>query len=404
MASPSKPNPYNLVNPTKPNPYKQGDLPGTDFYAPDFMIKVEGKDLKPETLKEILEVKVVMDMENMTSFDFTIANPWHYKDKEVDFKYSDSKLFDLGNLVHAEMGYADRRLVMMTGIITKLSPKFPESGPPTIAVSGQDNLVKLRDRKPTKKDVKYHKKKKDWEIAQVIAQRNNLDIKVPDKDGPEYPVVVQRNQDDATFLMERAKRIDYDCYITTDPDTKKDTLYFIKPTDGRATSQRVTYKFEWGKNLMSFTPELTAARQVSSVTVKGWDTKNKQTIEATATKDDLAGKKSAGTSGPEVVDKKLNKKEHIVVNWPVQSKEEAKALATSLLRERAYEFLKASGQVIGLPDMRPGDNVEVKGVGKRFGGQYYITRVEHTIGNNGYTTGFTVRRSWDGGTKEGDPK
>jgi hypothetical protein len=30
------------------------------------------------------------------------------------------------------------------------------------------------------------------------------------------------------------------------------------------------------------------------------------------------------------------------------------------------------------------------------------SRVEHTIGNNGYTTGFTVRRSWDGGTKSGD--
>ena len=31
----------------------------------------------------------------------------------------------------------------------------------------------------------------------------------------------------------------------------------------------------------------------------------------------------------------------------------------------------------------------------------YVTKVEHTIGNNGYSTSFGVRRSWDGGTKDG---
>lgn len=381
----------------------QSGLPETDYYAPAFKIVVEGKDLDPESLKEILDVKVVMDMENMTSFDFTIANPWHYKDPEVEFKYSDSKLFDLGNRVHVEMGYVDRMLPMVAGVVTRLSPKFPESGPPTITVSGQDNLVKLRDKKPRKGDVKYYTNKADWEIAQVVAARNKIPIEVT-KEGPKHPIVVQRNQDDATFLMERAKRIDFDCYIDVNPKTKKDTLYFVKPTDGRAASQRLTYVFEWGKNLVSFTPELTASRQVSAVTVTGWDAKKKAKISYTATKSDLAGKKSGGTSGPEVAETKLDKKEEVVVDWPVQTEEEAKALAISLLRERAYEFLTASGQGIGLPDMRPGDNVEIKGVGLRFSGQYYVKRVEHSLGNNGYQTAFTVRRSWDGGTKGGAGK
>jgi phage protein D len=360
-------------------------LPQTDYYAPAFRIVVEGKDVAPETLKEILEVKVVMDMENMTSFHFTMANPWHYKDPEVEFKYSDSKLFDLGNRVHVEMGYVDRLLPMVAGIVTKLSPKFPDSGPPTILVSGQDNLVKLRDRKPGKGDIKYYVDKTDAQIAQAVAARNKLPIEVGKAKGMSNPIVVQRNQDDATFLMERAKRIDYDCYIDVDPKSKKDTLYFLPPSDGRSASQRVTYVFEWGKSLVSFTPELTAARQVSQVTVKGWDAKKKAKISATATKADLAGKKSPGTSGPEVAEEKLGKKQEIVVDWPVQTEEEAKALAISLLRERAYEFLQGTGQAVGLPDMRPGD---------------YVTRVEHSIGNNGYSTGFTVRRSWDGGTKK----
>jgi uncharacterized protein len=379
-------------------------VPQTDYYAPAFKVTVEGKDLDPESLKEILDIRVVMDMENMTSFDFTIANPWHYKDPEVEFKYSDAKLFDLGNRVHVELGYVDRMLPMVAGIITRLSPKFPDSGPPTITVSGQDNMVKLRDKKPGKGDIKYYTNKADWEIAQVVAARNKLPVELGTKKGPKHPIVVQRNQDDASFLMERAKRIDYDCYIDVDPKTKKDTLFFLSPTDGHISSKRLTYVFEWGKSLVSFAPELTAARQVSAVTVKGWDPKKKARISYTATKNDLAGKKSAGTSGPEVAEKKLDKKEEVVVDWPVQTEEEAKALAISLLRERAYEFLTASGQAVGLPDMRPGDNVEIKGVGLRFSGQYYVTRVEHSLGNNGYSTAFTVRRSWDGGTKGGTGK
>jgi phage protein D len=383
-----------------PNAPLRDGLPQSDYYAPEFKIQVEGKDVAPEVLREILDVKVVMDMQNMTSFDFTIANPWHYKDPEgAIFKYSDSTLFDLGNLVHIEMGYADRLLPMMAGIITKLTPKFPESGPPTILVTGQDRLIKLRDRKPKKGEVKYYTQKHDYEIAEVIAKRNNLKVEVT-REGPQHPIVVQRNQDDAAFLMERAKRIDFDCYIDVNPKTKKDTLYFVKPTDGRGTSQRLTYVFQWGKSLRSFTPELTAARQVSRVTVKGWNPKKKEKISYTATKSDLDGKKSAGTSGPAVAEAKLDKKEEVVVDWPVQTLEEAKALAISLLRERAYEFLQASGEAIGLPDMRPGDNVEIKDIGLRFSGQYYVTRVEHAIGNNGYTTSFTVRRSWDGGTKK----
>src|SRR5688572_739020 len=114
-------------------------LPDVSYYAPTFRIAIEGTNLADPTLREILDLKVTMDMEQLTRFDFTIANPWHYRDdtagnrQEATFKYSDTTLFDVGSRIHIEMGYADRLLPMMTGIITRLTPKFPESGPPTIA-------------------------------------------------------------------------------------------------------------------------------------------------------------------------------------------------------------------------------------------------------------------------------
>jgi phage protein D len=336
-----------------------------------------------------------MDLENLTSFDLTINN---WDDKHFGFKYSDAEIFEVGNRVHVLMGYADELRFMASGIISTVTPKFPESGPSTLGVTGVDAMLKLRDRKPVGSDVKKFVNKMDWQIAQVIAARNHLDVKVTE-DGPPQPLVIQKNQDDARFLMERAKRIDFDCYIRVDPDAGRETLYFVRPTDQRDTSPTRIYVFEWGKTLINFNPQLKLGQQVSQVTVRGWDPRTKSPIVYTATPNDLPKSSGGGDSGPELAAKKLNNKQDVVVDLPVASMQEARDLAMSLLRERAYQYLTGSGQVIGLPDLRPGDNVELQGLGKRFSGEYYVTKVEHSLGSNGYLTSFDVRSCSDGGMK-----
>ena len=102
-------------------------------------------------------------------------------------------------------------------------------------------------------------------------------------------------------------------------------------------------------------------------------------------------------SGPQAAQERLNGKSDIVVDQPVTSAQEARDLAISLLRERAYEYITGSGQVIGLPDLRPGDNVELPGLGKRFSGRYHVLKVEHSLGSSGYQTTFDVRNLFDGG-------
>jgi phage protein D len=375
---------------------RQSGIPATDYYAPNFRVEVEGRELDPESKGDVLDVKVTMDLDNLTSFDLTINN---WDDKRFAFKYSDTTIFDVGNRVHVRMGYADDLRFMASGLISALTPKFPESGPPTLGVTGVDAMLKLRDRKPVGSDVKKFVDRTDWQIAQEIAARNHLDVKVTEK-GPRQPLVVQKNQDDAQFLMERAKRIDFDCFIRIDPDTGRDTLYFMSPTDARDGSKVRVYVFEWGKSLINFNPVLKLGKQVSKVTVRGWDPRTKKPISYTAGPDDLPKSSGGGgESGPEIAGKRLGDKQDVIVDQPVSTIEEARELAMSRMRERAYDYLTGSGQVIGLPDLRPGDNVELLGLGKRFSGSYYVTKVEHSLGGSGYLTQFDVRRTFDGGTQ-----
>jgi phage protein D len=83
----------------------------------------------------------------------------------------------------------------------------------------------------------------------------------------------------------------------------------------------------------------------------------------------------------------------------VASQEEADALAKSQLAERAYNFLTAQAKVIGLPDLRPGHNVEISGVGTTFNGTYFVTKVTHVLNASGLLTEFDVRKTYQGEKK-----
>lgn len=375
----------------------QSGLPdNTDYYAPDFKVEVEGKELPQESIGDILEVKVTMDMENLTSFDFTVNN-W---DSDLfEFKYSDCNTFDVGNRVHVQMGYAGKLVSMAYGVISSLTPRFSESGPPTIGVSGLDSMINLRGNKPKQGEEKIYKQKTFCEIAEQVSKRHPLQFKGTN-DGLKPIEVVVQTQDDAQFLMWMAKQIDFDSYVKVDPKTKKDKLFFVKPTDGRDGGKTRVYVFEWGMNLINFSPQLSVAKQVSKVTVRGWDPTTKSSFSYTAGKDDLPNINKGGTSGPAKAEKTLGDKQDMVVDMLVTSPQEAKDLATSLLRERAYDFITGTGQVIGIPDLRPGDTVELLKLGQRFSGVYYVEKVEHTLGSSGYRTQFSVRKPFDGGTKK----
>ena len=75
-----------------------------------------------------------------------------------------------------------------------------------------------------------------------------------------------------------------------------------------------------------------------------------------------------------------------MIDAPVASVEEARELAAALLRERAYQFITGTGRIAGLPQLRVRDVLEIHGIGRRFSGNYYVTRVEHTLSASGFFT------------------
>src|SRR6185503_9374885 len=278
-------------------------IPGDDAYAPQIEIKVDGQNVP---LDDVIELRVTLQKDELGGFSMQLANDWDLETQT--FRHSDPLDLDVFKPIEIRMGYAapDRLVTMFVGEILTLAPSFPSSGMPTLTVTGTDLLGRLRRSKPGANDTKSFPDRRDWQIAQQIARRNKLGWSTAStNEGPSNPIVMQRDMDDLAFLMWLAKRNDFEAAVVIEGG--KAALYFGKPRDKRGSQDVDVIELTWGESLVSFTPRLSVGRQVSKVTVRGWDPRKKEKIEATASVDELKAKGN-GQSGAAILESKSGPK------------------------------------------------------------------------------------------------
>lgn len=375
-------------------------VPADEAYAPQIQVLLDGKDVTSTVLDDVIELKVTLQRNELGGFSMQLANHFEFalgaNPRVPDGKYRHSDSDDIDVLMPAviSMGYVGRIDPLFVGEVTMMQPAFPSSGMPTFTVTGTDRLQRLRRAKPSKDTKRSFENMADWEIAKAVAARHGLPYSSKSvKTGEKRKFVSQKNMDDVTFLLHLAKPHDYEASVVI--EDKKQKLYFGKPTDKRDGEKVTQLALRYGQSLISFTPKLAISRQVSSVTVRGWDARTKKKFYYKATAKDLPKTGGDGKTGPERVEKQLNVKEEVIVDRPIQSQQEAQDLAVEILTEIAYQYGTGSGEAMGDPRIIPGVNLELSGLGKSFDGRYYVTKTEHSYGAQGYTTSFEVQKLTD---------
>ena len=260
-------------------------------------------------------------------------------------------------------------MTLIEGEITALEPDFAEGMVASLVVRGYDKSHRLyRDTKSI-----AHLNKKDSDLAEEIARTHKLKSQV-DATTTVYDHIFQDNLSDLSFLMRRAWRIGYECFVS------EDTLYFRKPP-----TEEASLSLTWGDDLISFRPSLNLAEQVDEVIVKGWDMEKQMTIVGRGPKGKLypqIGEEKDGTTWAQ----SFEAGKHIIVNESVLNQAEADILAAARLDEISGTFGSAEGEVFRRPDIQAGRMVEFKNLGKRFSGTYLITRATHTYTPEGFRT------------------
>ncbi len=150
---------------------------------------------------------------------------------------------------------------------------------------------------------------------------------------------------------------------------------------------------------MSFSPRLSTAGLVNEVVVRGWDQIRKQRILVNVKRDPT--QLPISPAGLKQISKGAGGRSQRVIDVPVSSFPEAKAIADSILRNQQVTAVAGSGTCLGNPAIRVGAKLELSGVG-RFAGSYFVTKVTHTIGESGYLTSFEVNTAASSGPDSPD--
>lgn len=333
-------------------------------------VKVNQQELDDAILGHITEVTV--DQHAYLPGMFTLRL------YDADLSLLDSGPFDLAAVVEIFSRPAvGEPISLIQGEITALEPHFGEGMVAELLVRGYDASHRLYREAKSKTYLNI----KDSDLAVQFARTCQLQAEV-ETTPTVYEHLYQHNQSDLQFLMQRAWRIGYECFI----DAGK--LIFRRPVT-RSTNLTLA----WGEDLISFTPRMTLAEQVEEVIVKGWDVQKKTAITGHAAQGRLYPQIEEAKDGKQWSQALGKGSKLVLVDQPVVSQAEADILAAARLDEISGVFVQADGTAFRRPDIRAGQTVKLTGLGKRFSGAYLVTSANHLYTNAGFSTNFTVTGS-----------
>ncbi len=343
-----------------------------NFHVPSFRVSVEGEDVVKKYNVDLISITFEDAVDVSHRFSIT------FNDQRLptsQYKIVDSGLFDPGKMVELKMGYLDKLSTMILGEITTLRPTFPSSGTPQAEASGYDLFYQLTRNRNNKTWLS----KRDSEVVEEIIKGDKVKQKLTphiERTDVTLDTIVQNGETDYAFIKKLAERNFFEFSI------KEKNVYFGPPQ--KNTNSVIT--LEYGKSLLSFTPELNTSNQVSEVTVKGWDPNTKKEITGKAKQ-----QSGGGQSGGETMAKLYGTVEQTVTDQPVYNQQQADILAQSLFNKLSVGLVQGTAECIGIPEIRAGTCVTLQGLGKKFSQKYFVERTTHTIDGSGYKTSLSVR-------------
>jgi phage protein D len=357
-----------------------------NFYAPIYRIFVSGKDLLAERV-EVFSVNVNNTLDGADDFSFTVNNYFDvHKDRFPLLEKGG--VLEVGKEVEIKVGYKDKKglKTVFMGTISSVDVSFPANGISQLTVKGYDYSHQMMKAKhsqtwgSSEKPIRYS----DIVKEVVSKQRFKLGTKNVENTREQHPQVKQDQRSDFDFIKnDLASRIGFEVFVF-----EKD-FYFRPPASNK---DEVITTLEWGKSLISFSPEINIANQVSEVEVRGWDPKQQKAIVGKAKKGDEYGREGGRKSGGDLVASAQGEVVYHV--WrPVYNEKEAKDIAKSILDKISQGLVKGNAECIGIPDILPGKNINLGGFGKKFSKPYYIEKTTHSISSSGYKTTFSVKES-----------
>ena len=351
-------------------------------------VKIDGQKVSPELIKDLLQINIEESLHLPSMFTLVVHNSYIPTNERSEHEPKrHEKLFQIGKKV--KLGFAasttqdahfkteSKEDYLIEGEITGIEVSLNEKSEAPIIVRGYDISHRLHRGRFNRSFLNVT----DSDIVKKIAREVDIKLGKIDNSGEPHEYVFQENQTNMEFLRERAALIGFEIFI------EGDKINFCKPQ-----KESKPLDLTWLIDISKFNTRITSAEQVSAVEVRGWDYTQKKLITSTANSETVVTETGNGTGSSSSNKFNLSKAPKMtVVDKPVFSAKQAEKMAQALCDELGGEFVYADAACEGNPKIRPGKIVNLKKIGDRFSGKYYITEARHTFNQRIYKTEFSVR-------------
>ena len=361
-----------------------------NFMVPAFEVKVGGKNIQQGSsyisqLEIVIPVTVASEMRSieMSECNFTISGIFDMKNSSFKSDVLDN--LKTGTKVEVAGGYGSSLTVLFVGLLQHVRVSYGEGGV-NIQVSTYDSTILLRN---ARKFALYENEDKNALIKKILqaCTKDGL-ATLSDSNigtfGGEKVRLEQAGLDDCEFITTLARRERFSFAIIHGQIILKNLIDELK----------AIMKLTYGKNIFSFDLELDTTKQVGKVVARSIHDKERKGVEGSA--DSVSVKKSGGKAAIEFPSLQSKIKSNIIeYKDPLENtKDGLDKIAQAVLDEKAMNFVSGRGMCIGLPELVPGRYIELDGMGKQVNGKYFISKVIHRFGPDGFTTQFDVKGAY----------
>ncbi len=295
-----------------------------------------------------------------------------------EFPITDGDRFPPGAEIGISATYDDGELVsLFKGIVTSVRIRTQDSQS-RLEVTCRDKAIRMT----LSRHSAVREAQKDSDILSTLISDAGLTADV-EATTIEHPVLVQSRCTDWDFLLTRADANGFTVNVFEGKVAVK------APAPDTAAVLTVTY----GLDIISFDMEVDARHQYATYSVESWDPANLKKLSTQESPS--AGPKIGNLTPTALAEVGGNADILLTTSAPVDASDltviaKARATRTGLSALRGFVVFQGSGLA------KPGETLEIKGLGDRFSGTGLIGSVFHTIEDGSWQTevGLGLKSHW----------
>jgi Rhs element Vgr protein len=329
----------------------------------DYLIKVEGTQL-PSTV-QVLSLVVTKEINRIPRAKITLIDG---DTAQAKFTTSDESFFVPGKAIEIAVGFESDEQLIFKGIVVKHSIKIRANGRSQLFVECMDAAFLTTINRKSR----YFTEVTDADAIEEILGAYQLTADIEPME-VSHDELVQFETTDWNFIVSRAEANGRLCFVS-------DGELNIKAPDF-STEPVLTLQF--GATLLEFDAEMDARNQYPAVKAFSWDYSNQELLEVEAADPGFVEGGNIQASDLAAVGQidsfDLRHSGQVV-------QEELQAWADACLLRSRMAKIRGRAKFQGFPGIKPGDMIQLQGVGERFNGKAFVSAIRHEIAGGNWTT------------------